>query len=314
MKSISIGKSTLKSSRLAYGCWRLGGSWEPQEISPERESASRKAVLTAYEQGFTFFDHADIYCHGHSETLFGKVLQEVSGMRDKVVIASKCGIRRKGDPTPESPYRYDYSSEHLVAACEGSLRRLGVDYIDLYQLHRHDPLAHPIEVAKAFATLRQQGKVRWFGVSNFTTHQLRTLQSFCSVPIVAQQVEINLMRLEHLNDGTLDMCESEQISPFAWSPLAAGRLATNSAIDLNSPDHAHRAQLRERLDAIAYARHVSRSVIALAWLLAHPAGIIPIVGATTPEHILDAAKAETIELTRDEWYRLYEAAVGHRLP
>ncbi|MBM3821346.1 MAG: aldo/keto reductase [Verrucomicrobia bacterium] len=314
MKTITLGKSTLHPSRLAYGCWRLGGSWEPSEISPEREAVARKAILTAFEQGFTFFDHADIYCHGHSETLFGKVLHEVSGMRDQVTLATKCGIRRKGEPNPDSPYRYDYSSEHIIQACEGSLRRLGVDTLDLFQLHRYDLLTHPEEVARAFQTLRHQGKARWFGVSNFTASQFRTLQSFLNEPLISNQVEISLIRLDHLLDGTLDLCLSEKVSPLAWSPLAAGRLASHSAIDLNSPDHAHRAQLRERLDVVAHARHTSRSVIAIAWLLAHPAGIIPIIGATTPDHIVDAAKAESLELTREEWYGLYEAGLGHRLP
>lgn len=314
MKSIAIGKSPLHSSRLAYGCWRLGGSWEPHEISQEREAAAHKAITTAFDSGFTFFDHADIYCHGHAETLFGKVLKAVPGMRNKILIASKCGIRRKGDPSPDSPYRYESSSAHIVAACEGSLSRLGTDHLDLFQLHRHDPLAHPSEVAEAFSKLQKQGKALQFGVSNFSPSQIRTLQTFCPMPIVASQVEISLIRLDRFHDGTIEHCLSENISPFAWSPLGAGRLASHSAIELNAPDHAHRMQLRERLDTIAHARSVPRVAIALSWLLSHPAGIIPIIGATTPAHIQEAAIADTVELTREEWYRLYEAGIGHRLP
>lgn len=235
-------------------------------------------------------------------------------MRDQILIASKCGIRKKGTPTPDAPYRYDFSAEHIIASCEGSLRRLGVNHIDLYMLHRPDYLCHPPEVASAFEQLQSQGKVRYFGVSNFSTFQFDALQKSCTMPLVVNQIELSLMKLDHFKDGGIDHCLGNRITPMAWSPLAAGRIPSNAAVDMNLPDHAHRLQLREALDQVAHARHVSRTVVALAWLLKHPAGILPIIGSTNPTHLQDAVAADSIELSREEWYRLMEAGLGHRLP
>src|SRR5882762_1044274 len=125
MKTIRLGKSDLRSSRLAYGCWRIAGTWNPAEMTPRDEAAGRQAVLAAYEAGYTLFDHADIYCDGMAERIFGQVLKEVSGMRERVLVASKCGIRKSGDPKPDSPYRYDSSADYLIRCCEQSLKRLG---------------------------------------------------------------------------------------------------------------------------------------------------------------------------------------------
>src|SRR6185436_17344105 len=152
MDTIQLGDS-LQVSRLAYGCWRILGP-ESAEPNAEREAGARKAIAAAYEAGFTFFDHADVYADGVAETVFSRVLNEVAGMRQRVVITTKCGIRRKGVPHPDSPYRYDFSAEHIVASCEQSLKRLGVETIDVYQLHRPDYLMEPAEVAGAFGKLK----------------------------------------------------------------------------------------------------------------------------------------------------------------
>ncbi len=314
MQTVGLGKSTLQCSRLAYGCWRIAGSSESGKTSPESEASGRKAVIAAYEAGYTIFDLADIYGEGACERIVGQVLLEVSGMRERVLIATKCGIRKKGHPDATSPYRYDFTAEHIVNSCEQSLKRLGIDTIDLYLLHRPDFLGNPVEVASAFSKLRLAGKAREFGVSNFRPSQLAVLQHFCAMPLIVNQVEINLATLDCLHDGTLDQCLQEKITPMAWSPLAAGRLADTDAIDLHTPGHAHRIRLRETLDLLARERGVSRAVAALAWLTRHPAGIIPIVGSTNPDRIRDAISATEIELTRDEWYRLMESACGHRLP
>ena len=125
MKSVLLGVSSLSSSRLAYGCWRLAGTWDPSKVTPEAVLNGRKAVLAAYEAGYTLFDNADIYCDGRTEQILGDVLAEVPGMRDKILIATKCGIRFPGDPKPTSPHRYDFSAEHIIRSCEGSLRRMG---------------------------------------------------------------------------------------------------------------------------------------------------------------------------------------------
>jgi predicted oxidoreductase len=313
MDTIPLGASSIQVSRLAYGCWRVLGP-ESIEPNPEREAGARKAITAAYEAGFTFFDHADIYADGAAEKVFGEVLQKISGMRERIVITTKCGIRRKGTPNPDSPYRYDFSAEHIIRSCEQSLKRLGVETIDVYQLHRPDYLMDPAEVAEAFGKLKQQGKVREFGVSNFKPHQLSVLQRACSFRLIVHQVEISLARLDCFEDGTLEQCIGEKMSPLAWSPLGGGRLADTLPIDINSPAHAQRIALRETLDDIARDYGVSRTIIALAWLLKHPAKIIPILGSARPERIREAAHAEKVHLSRDEWYRLMEAARGERLP
>jgi predicted oxidoreductase len=313
MDTISLGASSIQVSRLAYGCWRILGP-EGAEPNADREAGARKAIITAYETGFTFFDHADVYADGVAEKVFGDVLKQTSGMRERVVITTKCGIRRKGVPNPDSPYRYDFSAEHIIKSCEQSLKRLGVETIDIYQLHRPDYLMDPAEVGDAFNKLKQQGKVREFGVSNFKPHQLSLLQSACSFRLIVHQVEISLGKLDCFDNGTLDQCFAEKISPLAWSPLAGGRLADTLPIDINSPEHARRIGLRETLDDIGRDYGVTRTIVALAWLLKHPAKIVPIIGSVKPEHIREAAQAYKLQLSRDEWYRMMEAARGERLP
>jgi predicted oxidoreductase len=314
MQTVQLGRSSLSCSRLAYGCWRITGNPEGGKTSPEAEANARKTVIAAYECGYTIFDLADIYSEGASEAIFGRALKEASGMRQRVLIATKCGIRKKGDPNPDSPYRYDFSADHVVRSCEQSLKRMGVETIDLYQLHRPDFLGDPQEVAEAFSKLKKSGKVREFGVSNFRPSLVAAFQKACPMPLIAHQSEISLARLDCLHDGTLDQCLAEQITPMAWAPLAAGRLADTGPIDLQAPDHAHRIHIRETLDLVARERGVTRSVAALAWLMKHPSKIIPVIGTTNPERIRDAINATEIELTRDEWYRLMEAACGERLP
>ena len=302
-------------TRLAYGCWRLAGTWEPSEIKPEDEARGREAVIAAYEAGYTLFDNADIYCRGHAERIFGEALKQVSGMREKIILATKCGIRFAGDGGPDAPHRYDFSAEHIVRSCEESLRRMKVETIDLYQLHRPDYLANPEEVAGAFTQLKQAGKVRYFGVSNFRPTLVTALQVVCPMPLIVHQVQISLGKVDSFTDGTLDQCLIEKLTPMAWSPLAKGLLGDGGK-ELSAEEKA--AYGAERvlpvLDAIAAARGSSRTVVALAWLLKHPSGIVPIVGSTNPDRIREAAKAADMELTREEWYRLLTAARGEPLP
>lgn len=313
MDIIPLGASSIQASRLGYGCWRVLGP-EGAEPSRDREAGARKAITAAYDAGFILFDHADVYADGAAEKVFGEVLKQASGMRERVVITTKCGIRRKGVPNPDSPYRYDFSAEHIIKSCEQSLKRLGIETIDIYQLHRPDYLIDPAEVAGAFGRLKEQGKVREFGVSNFRPNQLALLQRACPFRLIVHQVELSLARLDCFEDGTIEQCLGEKITPLAWSPLGGGRLADTLPIDINSPDHARRIGLRETLDDIARDYGVTRTVVALAWLLKHPAKIIPIVGSAKPERIREASQAYKLQLSRDEWYRLMEAARGERLP
>ena len=299
---------------MAYGCWRIAGTWNPAEVTAGSQAAGRKAVLVAYEAGFTLFDQADIYCHGETEKILGKVLKEISGMRERLVIATKCGIRMAGEPKPDSPYRYDFSADYITHSCEQSLKRLGVETIDLYQLHRPDYLMDPQEVAKAFERLKSAGKVREFGVSNFGPSQVTALQSACPMKLVVNQVEISLAKLSALDDGTLDQCLAEKIVPMAWSPLAGGKLGDGATKLLPSQKAYQTRKVNAVIDKIAKAHGITRTTIALAWLLKHPSGIIPIVGSTDPENIREAARAAEIALSREEWYRLLDAARGERLP
>lgn len=314
MDTVMLGRSSLRSSRLAYGCWRLAGSWNPAEVTNEGKQAGQRAVMAAYESGYTLFDTANIYTRGVAESILGSVLKQVSGMRERILIATKGGIRPPGDPAPECPARYDFSREHLIAACEESLKRLGIETIDLYMLHRPDYLAEPDEISAAFAQLRDSGKVRYFGISNFRPSLVTALQSRWRQPLVVNQVEISLAWLERFEDGTLDQCLAESITPMAWSPLAAGIVGGGARQPSPSHQKYSVAKLLPVLDEIANARGTHRATIALAWLLKHPAKIVPIVGSLTPARIRDAVKAMDVQLSREEWYRLFVAARDMPLP
>ena len=314
MQTIPLGVSTLRSSRLAYGCWRVAGTWDPAEVTDTSRAAGRRAIIAAYEAGYTLFDTADIYCHGEAERILGAALKEVSGMRERVVILTKGGIRPAGDPQPDSPGRYDFSAPHLISACEQSLSRLGIETIDIYMLHRPDLLAEPDEVAQAFMHLKDTGKVRCFGVSNFRPSLVTAVQAACPMPLVAHQVEISLAKLDAFTDGTLDQCLIERITPMAWSPLAGGLIGDGANQLLPSQQNYRPEPFLPALEAVAKARGASRTTVALAWLLKHPAKILPIIGTTNPDRIRALAKAADLELTRDEWYRLLIAARGEPMP
>lgn len=304
----------MRAGRIAYGGWRLVKADGPEAITEEQQAAARRAVLAAYEAGCTLFDLADIYSRGAAEAAFGEVLREVPGLRDRIVICTKGGIRFADEPEPGAPFRYDFSEAHLLRACEGSLRRLGVDTIDLYLLHRPDYLCDPEEVARAFGKLKDSGKVREFGVSNFTPAQVEQLRHFCPMPLVAHQIEMSLVCLDPLDNGVLEQCRQQGLTVQAWSPLGGGRLVSKTGVHLPRDEDERLHRLQETLAEIAQARDVSSQAVALAWLLRHPAGIMPIVGSTNPERIRDAATADEVELTREEWYRLLESSHGRRLP
>jgi predicted oxidoreductase len=314
MRTTTIGVTSLTGTRLAYGCWRIAGSWDPSKVTDDSRKAGRAAVLAAYEAGYTLFDNADIYARGEAERIFGAVLREVSGMRERVLVATKGGIRPGGDPKPDSPGRYDFSKEYIVQACEQSLRRLGIETIDLYMLHRPDYLADPHEVAAAFSELRAAGKVRYFGLSNFRPTLVTVLQATCPMPLVVHQVEISLAKLDAFTDGTLDQCLIERITPMAWSPLASGLIGSGATDLLPSQKAYHPERLFSALEEVAKAHQSTRTQVALAWLLKHPSNIIPVIGSTKPDRIREAAAAESLDLSREEWYRLLIAARGEPMP
>ncbi len=313
MKTQNIGRSDLISTRLSYGNMRCVETWNPSEVTPEKRAVGVKSHIAAYEAGYTLFDTADIYCRGVCEQVLGQTLREVKGMRDQILITTKCGIRFAGDPFPASPHRYDFSAEHILWSCDNSLKNLGIETIDLYHLHRRDLLMDPAEVAGAFQTLKSAGKVREFAVSNFLPSMVTALQAHLPFPIAANQVEIHLGRLDTLIDGTLDQCLERKITPLSWSPLGGGWLG-GAPIKADDPRRENKQSVVDALDALAKEFGVSRSVISLAWLLKHPSEIIPIVGSNKPENIRDAVKADGVELSRDQWYRILLAARGKPLP
>lgn len=314
MKTIKLGNSSLLGSRLCYGCWRIAGTREQFKNPAEAESAGSAAVIAAYEAGYTMFDGADIYGGGQAEVILGKTLRAVPGMRERILITSKCGVRHAGSPHPDSPQRWDFSPEYIVQSCEDSLQRLGIETIDLYMLHRPDYLGDPHAIAGAFVQLYDAGKVRHFGVSNFRPSLVNALQAACPLPLIVNQVEISLAQRAAFEDGTLDQCLEKNITPMAWSPLGAGLLGDGAKRLLPAQQGYKTDAIVKTLDEIAAARGVSRTVIAFAWLLKHPSKIMPIVGTTNPERIRETVKATEFELTREEWYRLFVAARGEPLP
>lgn len=305
MDSILIGSSGLSASRLVYGCMRIAG-----DGSAAATGRGKAAIRAAVDAGYTLFDHADIYSRGACESLFGDVLRESPGLRERVLIISKCGIVPAGKPGTDAPKRYDFSRAHIESSVEGSLRRLGVERLDLLLLHRPDYLMRADEVAAAFAALQAAGKVAHFGVSNFAPSQFDLLQSACSQPLVVNQVEINLHAMHALTDGTLDQCQRLGVTPQAWCPL--GGVAYPAWGNTLSADESSR--LQAELDRQAADYGVDATVIALAWLLRHPAGICPVIGSTTPARIALAPAALSVDYQREDWYRLLEARTGRPVP
>ncbi len=324
MRTYRIPQTTTDVSRIAYGCMNIGGSWDRSPLTDAEISRASRAVHAALEGGITLFDHADIYCRGKSEEVFGAVLRSSPGLRAKMVLQSKCGIRVAGDPVPGLPGRYDFSAGHILASVEGSLRRLGTETLDVLLLHRPDPLVEPEEVARAFDALHRSGKVRSFGVSNHTAGQIELLRSAVDQPLVINQVELSLLHHHLVNEGviadrneagspraegTLDYCRLHNILIQAWAPVAGGQLFDPA------PDAEGRVRAASELvAAMAAEKGTSSEAVALAWLLRHPAHIQPIIGTTQPGRIAASCLADGVELSREEWYALFTAGRGAKVP
>ncbi len=304
MKTITLGKSKLSVPRIAAGCMRL-------HQKSEREIA--EWIDTALSLGICFFDHADIYGGGECERLFGRVL--TPSLREKMILQSKCGLC--------GGKLYDFSCEHILESVDGTLARLGTEYLDVLLLHRPDALVEPEEVARAFERLLREGKVRHFGVSNHSENQIALLQKALDMPLLANQLQVSLMHTPlisagfHVNrenefsasrDGyLLDYCRREEITVQAWSPLQAGH-TRRCFIDSEEFPEVN-AALREAGQTYS----ATKAQIALAWILRHPAGMQVITGTTSPARLKEAAAACEISLTREDWYALLRAT-GVTLP
>lgn len=305
MEYVRLGNSGVESSRLVYGCMRLAGDGSRSDLA-----RGRSAICAALDAGYTQFDHADIYGAGRCEQLFGDLLRDSPSMRDRIVITTKCGVRFAGQTAPDAPARYDLSAAHIRASVEGSLRRLGVEQVDLLLLHRPDYLMRADEVARTFDELKSAGKVLHFGVSNFTPAQVEWLRSATSEALVVNQVEINVHNIRALEDGTLEQCQRLGLTPQAWCPL--GGIAYPAWG--NAFDAATGQRIRIEVERQCRSYGVDAAGIALAWILRHPAGIQPIVGSTTPSRIEAATRALALPYSREDWYRILEARNGRPVP
>lgn len=281
--------------RIGFGTWRFVG---------DAVSTGQALLETAIAEGCNLIDCADVYGFdwggtgfGSVEAALGQVLASAPGLRDRIVLATKGGIM------PGIPY--DQSAGYLRSAVEASLERLRVDVIDVYQIHRPDLFAHPAEVAGALATLREEGKIREVGVSNFTPDQVRALQAHLPFRLVSTQPQFSAAHLDPLFDGTFDQCNELGIVPMAWSPLAGGSLATGEGV---------RPELVSVLDRLAEREGVDRSSIALAFTLAPPSKPIAIIGTMNPERIVQSAGAARVGLTRSDCYDIIEASRGEPMP
>jgi len=305
MTNIKIGNSTLTASQIALGCMRIS------------ELDSKDAdilVRTALDEGINFFDHADIYGAGKSETIFSNTLKSTPSLRDEMVIQSKCGIRNGF---------FDFSKEHILTSVDSILKRLDTDYLDVLLLHRPDALVEPEEVASAFDTLHKNGKVRHFGVSNQNPMQIELLQKYVNQKLIANQLQFGVAHSGMIDAGInvnmnvdsgidrdgsiLDYCRLNDITIQAWSPFQYGFF---EGVFLNNDKF---PELNQAIDKIAAEYNVTNSAIATAWIMRHPANIQTIVGTSNLQRLKDICQATSVTLTREQWYEIYRAA-GNILP
>ncbi|AWB43104.1 aldo/keto reductase [Paenibacillus sp. CAA11] len=311
----------IPASQLVLGCMGLGGDWDKSHpITQEHIKQAHEAVEAALSVGIHMFDHADIYTRGKAETVFGQVLKERPELREKIILQSKCGIRLT--ESEEEPGYYDFSKEHILHSVDGSLKRLGAEYLDILLLHRPDPLVEPEEVAEALRQLKSSGKVRHFGVSNMSAGQIRLLQAACDEPFIVNQLEMSLLKTGFIDtgvtvnqgiaahnifpEGTLEHCRLENIQLQAWGPLAQGLFSGKPG-----QDQSENVQQTARLVAeLAEEKGTTREAIVLAWLMKHPAHIQPVIGTVNPDRIRACGEAAKIQLSRLEWVKLYIASRG----
>jgi predicted oxidoreductase len=305
MNKVKIAKCDLEVSEIALGCMRIA-DLSNQEIST--------LVQTALDEGLNFFDHADIYGGGRSESRFAEALGMTSSLREKLILQSKCGIR---------PGSFDFSKEHILASVDGILQRLQTDHLDILLLHRPDALVEPEEVAEAFTLLEDSGKVKYFGISNQNPMQIELLTKFVKQPLIINQLQMSITNTGMLDAGLnvnmqidpsinrdgsiLDYCRLKEITIQPWSPFQYGFFEGAFL------DNAKFPELNQKINEIAAYRSVTKTAIAIAWLLRHPAQMQPIVGTTNPGRVRDICKASDVKLTRQEWYEIYLAA-GNKLP
>jgi predicted oxidoreductase len=274
----------------------IAGAWRWHNVSPE---TVERLVHAALEQGITSFDHADIYGDHSNEEAFGVALAKNPSLRNQMELITKCDIKFPSAKRPTTWIKhYDTSREHIVWSVENSLQLFHTDRLDLLLIHRPDPLMDPQEVAETFTQLKKEGKVLHFGVSNFTPSQFRMLQKHLPMPLVTNQIEISLSRIDPFFNGDLDLMLELGVSPMAWSPLGGGKLMADE----------------RDMFGKATKYNASYSQLALAWLLRHPSKIFPVIGTTQPDRIKEAAKATDIHIDRQDWFEMLKWVMGKEMP
>jgi predicted oxidoreductase len=288
----------LEFSRVVLGFWRL------LDWNMDRKEILR-FVEEALELGITTFDHADIYGDYAVEGVFGEAMSEKPSLRDKMQIVTKCDIVYASE-TARVKY-YNTSEDYIISQVERSLRELRTDYIDLLLLHRPDPFMDPEEVNRAFIKLKKDGKVGHFGVSNFTPSYYRMLEANLEVPLVTNQIEVSPLQIESFENGTINLCVEKKIHPMIWSPLAGGRIFTGNS--------EKETRVREALEIVRNDIGAdSIDQVVYAWLYSHPAGMIPITGSGILEFLKSPVSALKYRLTREQWFIIWTASLGHKVP
>lgn len=262
----------------------------------------REFIDQCLELGLKDFDHADIYGHYTTEADFGAILKDNSSFRQQLFITTKCGIKLISENRPVHQVKsYDSTKEHIVKSAETSLKNLNTDYLDILLIHRPDFLMNPQEIAEAFHILKQEGKVKAFGVSNFTVSQFDLLNNF--IPLVTNQIEISALHLNAFKDGTLDQCLSLGTTPTAWSPLGGGTYFTDE-------NNEQVIRLKPVVSELSKKYECTEDELLLAWLKKHPSGIVPVIGTSKIERVKSALKAQSIEISHEDWYKIWEASSG----
>jgi predicted oxidoreductase len=285
-------------SRLVAGAWRMD-AWGMDVAARVRWIEGCLAL------GLTTFDHADIYGQYGVEALFGEALAAAPGLRERMQIVTKCGIRMVSPARPAHRLgHYDTSAAHVEASVDQSLKNLRTDRLDLLLIHRPDALMDADALAACFERLRAAGKVRHFGVSNHAPSQFALLHR--RFPLATNQIELSPLRLDALHDGTLDQAQDLAVAPMIWSPLAGGRLFTGTDADA--------VRVRATMERLAAERGISVTTLAYAWLLRHPSRPLPITGSQRLEAIGEAVAALGVVLDAQAWYEIWVAGAGHPVP
>ena len=285
-------------SRIVAGVWRIA-NWNLSLTG--RETYIRECL----ELGVTTFDHADIYGDYQAEALFGVALARAPGLRQKMQLVSKCGIRMMSPQRPNiSVAHYDTRGAHIISSAEQSLRNLQTDHLDLLLIHRPDPLMDFDDIAHAFSQLQNAGKVLHFGVSNFTAHQFSCLHQ--RFPLVTNQVEFSPKYLQPMYDQTFDQLQADRIAPMIWSPLAGGSLVSDA--------HPELQRVQAAIAKVAAQTGASAASVIHAWIMKLPCRPVPITGSGRIAAIAEAVQACALELTHEQWFAILEAAHGHPPP